>query len=98
MNHEIPKVLPSITNEEDIPLSIREKVKENVIDTIRKKKNELLIDTDKYFLPDFPGMTEERLAYRDRLRDFMSQPAIMNVSFSTKIDKIEFPNKPVFMA
>ena len=44
-------------------------------DKLREKRNELLLQTDKYLIPDYPITSEQLILikeYRQNLRDYMS--------------------------
>lgn len=57
-----------------------EKVKNDMIKNARERRNELLDQSDKYLLPDFP-ITPENLIlikeYRQKLRDFSNNNFII---------------------
>lgn len=70
--------LPNITEYlsfNDIPLENREILKNAYLNSIRIKRNELLIESDKYLLPDFP-ISSDKLElikiYRQELRDLLN--------------------------
>jgi len=52
---------------------LQEIIKEDILEEFRKKRDELLKESDKYALPDFPHQTSEIkqawLDYRQTLRD-----------------------------
>ena len=63
-----------------------EKTTEEKAALIREKRDDLLRQTDKYMLPDFPVSPEKRdeyKSYRQRLRDITKQPHFPNI--------VEFP-------
>jgi|694.fasta_scaffold26346_2 hypothetical protein len=72
---------------DEVPIEEREKLKEYHLKSLREKRNQLLQETDKYVLIDYP-ITTEKLAiikeYRQALRDFTNNNYIM-------------PEKPVFL-
>lgn len=72
---------------DEVPIEEREKLKEYHLKSLREKRNQLLQETDKYVLIDYP-ITAEKLAiikeYRQALRDFTNNNYIM-------------PEKPVFL-
>lgn len=66
-----------------------EKTAEEKAARIRAKRNELLRQTDKYMLFDFPISSEKRdeyKSYRQQLRDMTTQPYFP--------DSVEFPTIP----
>ena len=62
---------------------------------LRNQRNELLKQTDKYLVGDYP-ISEENLVlikeYRQKLRDFMSLDEVVNYDFA--IHKNEVPELP----
>lgn len=62
-------------------------IKNDTINNYRKKRNDLLTETDKYLLPDYP-ITPENLEivkeYRQALRDFTKNNYVL-------------PDKPEFL-
>ena len=64
--------------------------------TMRNIRNQLLKETDKYFLIDFPIAYEKQLiikAYRQELRDFINNNEIKILAG----EKVEFPQQPDFI-
>jgi hypothetical protein len=65
--------MEDITTEPELTPEFLECIKNNTIDHYKKIRNNLLLDTDKYLLPDFP-ITPDNLIiikdYRQKLRDF----------------------------
>ena len=62
----------------------------------RNIRNELLNNTDKYFLIDFPIAYEQQMiikAYRQELRDFINNNEIKILAG----EKVEFPQQPDFI-
>ena len=51
------------------------------IENLRQQRNQLLVESDKYLLPDFP-ITSNNLTlikeYRQQLRDYMNIPEVVN--------------------
>jgi len=51
------------------------------IENLRQQRNQLLVESDKYLLPDFP-ITSNNLTlikeYRQQLRDHMNIPEVIN--------------------
>jgi hypothetical protein len=72
--------MEDITTEPDLTPEFLECIKNNTIDHYKKIRNQLLLETDKYLLPDFP-ITLEQLEivkeYRQKLRDFTLNDYIM---------------------
>lgn len=86
---------------DDIPSDIIKVEKINQIDFLRKKRDKLLIETDKYMLIDYPNMDSAKLeeikTYRQQLRDYMSHQSVVNYD-GYHIDRIiDFPTKPSFI-
>ena len=71
---EQPEITPEITPE------FLEIIKNDTINHYKKMRNQLLLETDKYLLPDFP-ITPEQLeiikTYRQQLRDFTNNDYII---------------------
>ena len=68
----------------------------DLLKTIRKIRNQLLKETDKYFLIDFPIAYEQQLiikAYRQELRDFINNNEIKILAG----EKVQFPQQPDFI-
>ena len=67
---------------------------------LRNKRNELLQETDKYLLPDFPDMNEKKMneliIYRQKLREYMSHESVINYDGNDN-SVISFPIKPNFI-
>ena len=62
----------------------------------RDQRNQLLKESDKYLLPDYPissSNLELVKQYRQQLRDYMDLPAVVNYSSS---NNIQFPPFPPF--
>jgi len=61
-----------------------------IIDGIRSRRNELLMDSDKYSLTDFPHSSEEKkqgwLTYRQSLRDITNNLDTTTITFTIDID------------
>jgi hypothetical protein len=81
-------VVNSYNSPDEVPEELdREKAKETYYNMLKKKRNNLLIETDIYMLPDFP-ITPEKLIiikeYRQALRDFNKNNYII-------------PNRPDFV-
>ena len=71
---EQTEITPEITPE------YLEIIKNDTINHYKKMRNQLLLETDKYLLPDFP-ITPENLeivkTYRQQLRDFTNNDYIL---------------------
>ena len=68
----------------------------DLLKTMRNIRNQLLKETDKYFLIDFPIAYEQQLiikAYRQELRDFINNNEIKILAG----EKVEFPQQPDFI-
>jgi hypothetical protein len=68
----------------------------DLLKTIRNIRNQLLKETDKYFLIDFPIAYEKQLiikAYRQELRDFINNYEIKILAG----EKVVFPQQPDFI-
>jgi hypothetical protein len=80
-----PEIIPEITPE--ITPEFLEIIKNDTINHYKKMRNQLLLETDKYMLLDFP-ITPENLeivkTYRQALRNFTNNDYI-------------FPEKPSFV-
>ena len=79
--------MEDITTEPELTPEFLECIKNNTIDHYKKIRNNLLLQTDKYLLPDFP-ITAEQLEivkeYRQALRDFTN-------------NNYELPERPDFL-
>ena len=68
----------------------------DLLKTIRNIRNQLLKETDKYFLIDFPIAYEQQLiikAYRQELRNFINNNEIKILAG----EKVQFPQQPDFI-
>ena len=67
------------------------------IENLRQQRNQLLVESDKYLLPDYP-ITSNNLSlmkqYRQALRDYMNLPEVMNYSYSCNIQLPDLPKFP----
>lgn len=72
--------MEDITTEPELTPEFLECIKNNTIEHYKKIRNNLLLETDKYVLCDFP-ITAEQLEivkeYRQKLRDFTNNDYIM---------------------
>lgn len=58
---------------DEVPIEEQTKLKEYHLLSLKENRNELLKNTDKYLLPDFPIITDKLIIikeYRQALRDF----------------------------
>jgi hypothetical protein len=71
---------------DEVPIEERTKLKEYHLKSLKEKRNQLLNESDKYVLPDYP-ITPENLIiiknYRQQLRDFT-------------LNNNTLPEKPIF--
>ena len=61
------------TTPQDLTPELKERLDNTFIEIRRKERNKLLLESDKYVLPDFPISLENKmliLNYRDNLRNF----------------------------
>ena len=68
----------------------------DVLKRTRNIRNQLLKETDKYFLIDFPIAYEQQMiikAYRQELRDFINNNEIKILAG----ENVEFPQQPDFI-
>jgi hypothetical protein len=68
----------------------------NILGKYRNIRNQLLKETDKYFLIDFPIAYEQQLiikAYRQELRNFINNNEIKILAG----EKVQFPQQPDFI-
>ena len=65
---------------------------------LRNQRNQLLKDTDKYLIPDYPITSNNLILikeYRQNLRDFMSLDDILNYDFAIHSNNLpELPRPP----
>lgn len=84
-----------VTNLDNMSDDIKKLTINFFINNIREKRNNLLLDSDKYLLPDFPISSNNLLlikAYRQELRDYMNLPEILNYDLTTSLpDLPKFP-------
>lgn len=87
MEEEKKPVINIYNSPDEVPEELRQTAKEGLNITLKQQRNNLLKETDKYLLPDFP-ITPNNLIkikeFRQLLRDF------------TKNDYI-LPDKPDFL-
>ena len=57
---------------------------ERAMAELRKERNQKLVDTDWWAMPDSPNMTEAQKKYRSDLRDLPSTVDINNIVWPTK--------------
>ena len=68
----------------------------DLLKTIRKIRNQLLKETDKYILSDYPITLEKQMiikTYRQDLRDFINNYEIKLLAG----EKVAFPQQPDFI-
>lgn len=91
-----PIIVQTYQTLDEIPIDEREKLKTHYLKIIRDKRNQLLKDTDKYLIPDFP-ITPENLIiikeYRQALRDYMNIPEVKNYNLNNSLIP-DFPKFP----
>ena len=61
------------TTPQDLTPELKERLDNTFIEIRRKERNKLLLESDKYVLPDFPVTLENKmliLNYREDLRNF----------------------------
>ena len=70
---------------------------ENLLTLQRNTRDQLLKDSDKYLLPDYP-INESNLIliknYRQQLRDYMDLDGVKNYNSSNNIPFPDFPRFP----
>ena len=85
---EIKPIIPEIMEQRKITPELLEMINNDAINHLKKMRNEILLNTDKYLLSDYP-ITSEQLeiikTFRQKLRDFTKNNYIM-------------PDKPNFIA
>lgn len=84
--HYMP-IIHSNLNFDDLPDELKERTKTFHIRHLRQDRNELLGETDKYMLSDYPITQEQKniiANYRQQLRDFSK-------------NNFEIPIKPSFI-
>ena len=77
----------------------QEKENEIIYRILREERNQLLLNTDKYGLADFPFISDEKkqewLAYRQALRDFPSSNQTPQINEGTmKVTNVTWPTEP----
>jgi len=91
----------NFTSAHEVPDNVKEMAKNKHIQFLRQKRNDLLAETDKFFLPDFPNMDETKITelkqYRQQLRDYMSHTNIVNYDGFNSEQIPDFPLKPSFV-
>ena len=66
---------------------------------LRENRDKLLVDSDKYLLPDFPinsSNLELIKQYRQELRDYMKLDVVINYNYSCNTIPPEMPKFPTF--
>jgi predicted ATP-dependent Lon-type protease len=78
-NVYMPKII-TYNSTDEIPIEIRHEIIQAQQKSIKMERNRLLLETDKYVLPDYP-ITPENLQlikqYRQALRDFTSNNYVL---------------------
>jgi hypothetical protein len=76
----IPIIIPEIMEQRKITPELLEMINNDAINHLKKMRNEILLNTDKYLLSDYP-ITSEQLeiikTFRKALRDFTKNNYIM---------------------
>ena len=65
---------------------------------IRNIRNQLLSDSDKYLLLDFPISSNNLILvkdYRQKLRDYMDIPEVKNYNYASTTPIPDFPTFPI---
>lgn len=81
-------------------MSINQSFDNNFVsDYIRERRNLMLLESDKFMIPDFPITDEKReewKVYRQRLRDITSVEGFENCSLNDifEIQGLTWPEKP----
>ena len=64
----------------------------------KEQRNQLLADSDKYLLLDFPISSNNLILvkdYRQKLRDYMDLPEVKNYNYSSTTPIPDFPTFPI---
>lgn len=88
MEEEKKPVINTYNSPDEVPEELRQTAKEGLNITLKQQRNNLLKETDKYLLPDFPITTDNLIKikeYRQLLRDFTNNNYIL-------------PDKPDFIS
>ncbi len=67
------------------------------LNLIKKQRNQLLNDSDKYMISDFPITSNNLILiqeYRKDLRDYMDLSEVINYDYSCNIPLPDFPQCP----
>ena len=67
------------------------------INNLRENRDKLLVDSDKYLLPDFPinsSNLELIKQYRQELRNYMNLDVVINYNYSCNTIPPEMPKFP----
>ena len=63
----------------------------------KEQRNKLLADSDKYLLLDYPISSNNLILvkdYRQKLRDYMDLPEVINYNYSSTTPIPDFPSFP----
>jgi hypothetical protein len=74
-----------------------EHINKTTILCLRNQRNQMLKETDKYLIIDYPITSENLILmkeYRQNLRDFMNLDEVVNYNFSVNINIPEIPKPP----
>lgn len=75
-----------------------EKYQQSQLNLYRQHRNQLLEQTDKYMLPDYPITDEKReqiKIYRQQLRDYFTRDDVVNWKFTFQNQLLpDFPELP----
>ena len=64
----------------------------------KEQRNQLLADSDKYLLLDFPISSNNLILvkdYRQKLRDYMDIPEVKNYNYASTTPIPDFPTFPI---
>jgi len=64
----------------------------------KEQRNQLLADSDKYLLLDFPISSNNLILvkdYRQKLRDYMDLPEVKNYNYASTTPIPDFPTFPI---
>lgn len=87
MEEEKKPVINTYNSPDEVPEELRQTAKDGLNITLKQQRNNLLKETDKYVLPDFPINADNLvkiMEYRKLLRDFTKNNYIL-------------PDKPDFL-
>lgn len=100
-NESYKPIIHTVISPDEVPQEVKDNAKKNHIEYLREKRNKILANTDKYFLPDYPGIDDNKIRelkiYRQQLRDYMSHSSINEFDGFNVNTIIQFPIKPLFV-